>query len=142
MKTTDINAFKGQVKANIQKWAEAQIDQMIPDKVAARAMLKNAASNVIARFDRKIDQGVDAAFLMFGDSEGTIDSDALVDRLCEMLQEMPPTDYALGPIGATVGKGEIVIQFPHNVFSDLIVGNLGGAKISSADIKQIKNLFR
>ena len=142
MKTTDINAFKGRVKANIQKWAEAQIDQMIPDKVAARAMLKNAASNVIARFDRKIDQGVDAAFLMFGDSEGTIDSDALVDRLCEMLQEMPPTDYALGPIGATVGKGEIVIQFPHNVFSDLIVGNLGGAKISSADIKQIKNLFR
>ena len=142
MKTTDINAFKGQVKANIQKWAEAQIDQMIPDKVAARAMLKNAASNVIARFDRKIDQGVDAAFLMFGDSEGTIDSDALVDRLCEMLQEMPPTDYALGPIGATVGKGEIVIQFPHNVFSDLIVGNLGGAKITTADIKQIKDLFR
>ena len=142
MKTADINAFKGQIKDNILKWVETQIDQMLPNKVAARAMLKNAAGNVLARFDQKIDQGVDAAFLMFGDAQGNIDSDALVDRLCEMLQEMPPTDYALGPIGATVGSGEIVIQFPHNVFSDLIVGNLGGAKITATDIKQIKNLFR
>ena len=142
MKTADISAFKGKVKDNILKWAETQIDQMLPNKVAARAMLKNAAGNVLARFDQKIDQGVDAAFLMFGDAQGNIDSDALVDRLCEMLQEMPPTDYALGPIGATVGSGEIVIQFPHNVFSDLIVGNLGGAKITTTDIKQIKNLFR
>lgn len=142
MKTADINAFKGQIKDNILKWVETQIDQMLPNKVAARAMLKNAAGNVLARFDQKIDQGVDAAFLMFGDAQGNIDSDVLVDRLCEMLQEMPPTDYALGPIGATVGSGEIVIQFPHNVFSDLIVGNLGGAKITAADIKQIKNLFR
>jgi len=142
MKTTDIIAFKGQVKDNILKWAEAQIDQMLPTKVAARAMLKNAAGNILARFDMKIDQAVDAAFLMFGDADGTIDSDVLVDRLCEMLQEMPPTDYALGPIGATVGKGEIVVQFPHNVFSDLIVGDLSGAKITAADIKQIKNLFK
>lgn len=142
MKTTDIIAFKGQVKDNILKWAEAQIDQMLPNKVAARAMLKNAAGNILARFDMKIDQAVDAAFLMFGDADGTIDSDVLVDRLCEMLQEMPPTDYALGPIGATVGKGEIVVQFPHNVFSDLIVGDLSGAKITAADIKQIKNLFK
>lgn len=141
MKTTDINAFKGQVKDSILKWAGAQIDQMLPNRVAARAMLKNAAGNVLARFDRKVDQAVDAAFLMFGDAQGAIDSDALVDRLCDMLQEMPPTDYALGPIGATVGKGQIVIQFPHNVFSDLIVGDLGGAKITAADIKQIKNLF-
>ena len=142
MKTTDIIAFKGQVKDNILKWAEAQIDQMLPTKVAARAMLKNAAGNILARFDMKIDKAVDAAFLMFGDADGTIDSDVLVDRLCEMLQEMPPTDYALGPIGATVGKGEIVVQFPHNVFSDLIVGDLSGAKITAADIKQIKNLFK
>ena len=142
MKTADINAFKGQIKDNILKWVETQIDQMLPNKVAARALLKNAAGNVLARFDQKIDQGVDAAFLMFGDAQGNIDSDVLVDRLCEMLQEMPPTDYALGPIGATVGSGEIVIQFPHNVFSDLIVGNLGGAKITATDIKQIKNLFR
>lgn len=141
MKTADINAFKGQIKDNILKWAEQQIDQMLPNKVAARAMLKNMAGNVLARFDHKIDQGVDALFLMFGDAKGNIDSDTVVDFVCDMLKEMPPTDYAIGSVGATVGKGEIRVQFPRNVFSDLIVGDLGGVKFTTADIQQIKNLF-
>lgn len=141
MKTADINAFKGQIKDNILKWAEQQIDQMLSNKVAARAMLKNMAGNVLARFDHKIDQGVDALFLMFGDTKGNIDSDTVVDFVCDMLKEMPPTDYAIGSVGATVGKGEIRVQFPRNVFSDLIVGDLGGVKFTTADIQQIKNLF-
>ena len=141
MKTADINAFKGQIKDNILKWAEQQIDQMLPNKVAARAMLKNMAGNVLARFDHKIDQGVDALFLMFGDTKGNIDSDTVVDFVCDMLKEMPTTDYAIGSVGATVGKGEIRVQFPRNVFSDLIVGDLGGVKFTTADIQQIKNLF-
>lgn len=141
MKTADINAFKGQIKDNILKWAEQQIDQMLPNKVAARAMLKNMAGNVLARFDHKIDQGVDALFLMFGDTKGNIDSDTVVDFVCDMLKEMPPTDYAIGSVGATVGKGEIRVQFPRNIFSDLIVGDLGGVKFTTADIQQIKNLF-
>lgn len=141
MKTSDINAFKGKVKDALLKWADAQIDQMLPGKVAARAMLKNLSGNILARFDHKIDQGIDAAFLMFGDHNGNIDSDTVVDFVCDLLKEMPATDYALGPIGARVGKGEVLIQFPRNVFSDLIVGNLDGVRIATADIQQIKNLF-
>lgn len=141
MKTSDINAFKGQIKDNVLKWAETQIDQMLPNKVAARAMLKNMAGNVLARFDNKINQGVDAAFLMFGDTQGYIDSDTVVDFVCNMLKEMPHTDYAVGPIGIRVGKGEVLVEFPRSVFSDLIVGNLEGVKITTEDIKQIKNLF-
>ena len=141
MRTTDINAFKGQVKDNILKWVGAQIDQMLPDKVAARAMFKNMAGNVLAKFDHKIDQGIDAAFLMFGDSSGNIDSDIVVNFVCDCLKEMSPTDYALGPIGATVGKGEIRIQFPRSVFSDLIVGSLEGVRITTSDIQEIKKYF-
>ena len=141
MKTADINAFKGQIKDNILKWAGVQIDQMLPDKVAARAMFKNMASNILARFDHKIDQGVDAAFLMFGDSSGNIDSDTVVNFVCDCLKEMPPTDYALGPIGATLGKGEIRLQFPRSIFSDLIVGNLDGVRITTSDIQEIKKYF-
>ena len=43
MKTSDINAFKGKVKDAILTWAGQQIDQLLPNRVAARAMLKNAA---------------------------------------------------------------------------------------------------
>lgn len=141
MKTSDINAFKGQVKDHILSWAGSQIDQLLPDKVAARAMLKNMAGNVLARFEHKIDQGIDAAFLMFGDTQGNIDSDTVVDFVCDMLKEMTPTDYVVGAIGVRVGKGEILAQFPRSVFSDLIVGNLDGVKITTTDIQQIKNLF-
>ena len=141
MRTSDINAFKGKAKDAILAWAGEQIDQLLPNKVAARAMLKNAAANLVERYDHKINQGIDAAFLMLGDAQGNIDSDSLVDLICDMLKEMPPTDYALGPIGAVVGKGEISLQFPGGLISDLIVGGLGGARITTADIQKIKTLI-
>lgn len=142
MKTADINRFKGQVKDAILAWAGAQIDQMLPDRIAARAMLKNAAGNLLARFDAKIDTGIDALFLMLGDKDGKIDSDTLVDTVCNLLKEMPPTDYALGPIGAKVGNGEIVAQIPGGFFSEMVVGNLGGIRVTTSDIQEFKNLFK
>lgn len=141
MKTSDINALKGRIKDGILKWSESMIDQMLPNRVAARAMLKNMAGNMLARFDAQINRGIDTAFLMIGDADGNIDSDAAVDMVCELLKEMPATDYALGALGATIGKGEIRVQFPRGVFSDLIVGNLDGVKITTADIQQIKTLI-
>lgn len=142
MKTTDINRFKGQVKDAILAWAGAQIDQMLPNRVAARVMLKNAAGNLIARFDAKIDAGIDALFLMLGDKDGKIDTDTVVDTLCNLLNEMPPTDYALGPIGAKVGNGEIVAQIPGGLFSDMVLGNFGGVRVTTSDIQEFKNLFK
>lgn len=142
MKTTDINRFKGQVKDAILAWAGAQIDQMLPNRVAARVMLKNAAGNLIARFDAKIDAGIDALFLMLGDKDGKIDTDTVVDTLCNLLNEMPPTDYALGPIEAKVGNGEIVAQIPGGLFSDMVLGNFGGVRVTTSDIQEFKNLFK
>jgi len=42
---------------------------------------------------------------------------------------------------ATVGKGEICLQFPGGLISDLIIGGLGGARITTADIQKIKTLI-
>jgi hypothetical protein len=56
-----------------------------------------------------------------------------------MLEEMKPTDYSFGFINATIGQGEVKIQFPHNIFSELVVGDLGGVKFTTSDIKQLKN---
>lgn len=143
MKTSDINAFKGQAKDHILSWAYSQIDQMLPGTthLKVKVMFKNLVNNILARSDHKIDQGIEAAFLMFGDTQGNIDSDTVVDHVCDMLKELPATDYSLGPIEVKVGKGEVLVEFPRNVFSDLFVGNLEGVKITTEDIKQIKNLF-
>lgn len=141
MKTTDISRLKGQLKDAALSWVGKLIDQMLPDRITARALLKNAAGNLIARYSQKIDGAVDAAFLMFGDSTGTIDTDTMVDRLCEMLQEMPPTDYAFGPFGAKVGKGELVVEFPQGFVADLLAGSLGGVRLTTEDIKGFKNFL-
>ena len=141
MKTSDINAFKGKAKDAILAWAGEQIDQFLPNNATSRAVLKNAAANLVKRYDLKINQGIDMAFLMLGDDQGNIDSDSLVDLICGMLKEMPPTDYVFGPIGAVVGKGEICLEFPGGLINDLIVGGLGGARITTADIQKIKTLI-
>ena len=141
MKTSDINAFKGKAKDAILAWAGEQIDQLLPNKVAARAMFKNAAANLVERYDHTINQSIDAAFLMLGDPQGNIDSDSVIDMLCDMLKEMPATDYSFGPVGATVGKGEIVLQFPGGIIGDLILGGLGGGRITTADIQKLKALI-
>ena len=65
----------------------------------------------------------------------------MVDTLCCMLDEMNPKNYPLGPFNAVIGKGAIDIRFPNNVFSELFAGDLGGVKITSSDLKQIKNFL-
>lgn len=141
MKTADINALKGKTKDALLVWIGGQIDQMLPNRATARTFLKNAAGNLLARYEQKVDQGIDAAFLMLGDAQGNIDTDSIVDTVCDMLKEMQPTDYSVGPIAATVGRGEICLRFPGGILCDLIAGGLGGAKITTADIQQIKTLF-
>lgn len=139
MKVSDINAFKGQFKDAMVGWAGSMIDQMLPNKVTARTLFKNAIGNIVNRFDGKVNQLVDSAFLVFGDSAGVIDTDTTIDLLCGMLDEMKPTDYPLGFATATIGQGEVRLQFLHNIFSDLVVGDLGGVKLTTSDIKQLKN---
>ena len=139
MKVSDVNAFKGQFKDAALSWAGSLVDQMLPNKVAARTLVKNAIGNMMARLDGKINQMVDTAFIMFGDANGEVDTDSTIDLLCDMLKEMPQKEYSFGFIGAKVGRGDILIEFPHNIFSDLLVGDLGGVKFSTDDIKELKN---
>lgn len=139
MKASDINALKGQLKDAMVSWSDSMIDQMLPNKVTARTLFKNAIGNALTRFDGKINQLVDSAFLVFGDSNGVIDTDSTIDLLCGMLEEMKPTEYSIGFVDLIVGKGEVKLQFPHNIFSDLVVGDLGGVKLTTDDIKELKN---
>jgi hypothetical protein len=139
MRASDVNAFKGKFKDAILNWVGSLVDQMLPNKVATRPLFKNAIGNVLARLDGKINQMVDTAFVMFGDAEGVIDTDSTIDLLCDMLKEMPQKDYPLGIASLKVGRGEVLIQFPHNIFSDLLIGDVGGVKFTTEDIKQLKN---
>ena len=139
MVTNDISLFKGKIKDAIVSWAGEKIDGLLPNKIASRAIMKNAIGNCLNRYSEKVDESVDALFLLLGDKEGNINSDTMIDTFCRMLDEMNTKSYGLGPFEAVVGRGAIDIRFPNNVFCELIAGDLGGVKITSSDLKQIKN---
>lgn len=141
MVTNDISQFKGDIKDAIVSWAGSKIDQLLPNKVASRAILKNAVGNYLNRYSEDVDKGVDTVFLLLADKEGNINSDSMVDTICSMLDEMNPKSYGLGPFSATIGRGVIDIHFPNSFFSELVAGDIGGVKITSSDLKQIKNLL-
>ena len=139
MVTKDINLFKGNIKDAIVSWVGERIDGLLPNKVASRAILKNAVGNYLNRYSEKIDEGVDTIFMLLGDKEGNINSDTMIDTLCGLLDEMSPKSYGLGPFEAIVGRGTIDIRFPNSIFCELVAGDLGGVKITTSDLKQIKN---
>lgn len=141
MVTNDVNMFKGNIKDAIVSWAGEKIDHLLPNKVASRAILKNAIGNYLNRYSEDVDKGVDTIFLLLGDKEGNINSDTMLDTLCGMLDEMNPKSYALGPFEAIVGRGTIDVRFPNSFFSELVAGDLGGVKITTSDLKQIKNFL-
>lgn len=142
MKTNDINLLKGHLKDAALSWVDSQIDYLLPNKATGRAILKNAANNILARYDAKINEGIDGAFILFADSKGNIDSDTVVDSLCSMLEEMSVSDFTLGSFATRIGKGEICVDFPRSFLSELIAGDIGGVKITTEDIKQIKNYLK
>lgn len=141
MRTADIAKLKGCFKNAMLGWVDQQMEDLLPTRFASRGVFKNAARNIVARYEKKIDSGIDAMVLLFGDTEGNLDSDALIDAACDLLHEMPLTEYTFGPFKARIGKGEVCVQFPHNFISEIFAGELNGVRFTIDDIKEIKEYF-
>lgn len=141
MKATDVNQFKGEFKTAIQNWVEYRIDELFPARPQTRVLLKRGLNNYISNADGKLNGIIDNSLLFITDENGTIDTDVAIDMFVDMFKEMDIQEYNIGMIPITVGKGEIVAKLPHNPLLDMIVGNLGKVKITSADLLELKELF-
>lgn len=141
MKATDINKFKGDLKAAIQEWVEYRIDELFPNKPQTKVLLKRGLNNYLSKADGKLNSMIDNSLLFITDENGTIDTDVAIDMFVDMFKEMDIQEYKIGMIPITVGKGEIMAELPHNPLLDMVVGNLGKVKITSADFLELKELF-
>ena len=141
MKATDINKFKGDFKTAIQEWVEYRIDELFPNKPQTKVLLKRGLNNYLSRADGKLNGMIDNSLLFITDENGAIDTDVAIDMFVDMFKEMDIQEYKIGMIPITVGKGEIVAELPHNPLLDMVVGNLGKVKITSADFLELKELF-
>ena len=141
MKTSDINEFKAHVKNALLDWTENKIDALFPNKPQVRAIIKNGLNNFIVRIDNKVNNYIDNIVLFIADEKGNIDSDSMVDMGIRMFDEMEQGNYSLGFVDMRIGKGEIIIDLPQNIFLDMLVGNHGSVRFTSEDIKEFKNYF-
>lgn len=141
MKATDINKFKGDLKTALQEWTETRIDELFPTRPQTKVLLKRGLNNYLSKADGKLNSLIDNSLLFIADENGTIDTDTAIDMFVEMFKEMEVQEYCIGMIPIAIGKGEIVAELPHHPLLDMVVGNLGKVKITSADLLELKELL-
>lgn len=141
MKTQDFNDLKGRIKGAAEQWMHAKVDELLPDRAAARTFIKNAISNVMERLDEQLNKYFDYLFMLVADKSKTIDSDVMIDFFAQLLDEMEISRYDVGLVGMTVGGGEICIELPRNLLFDMLVGNMGKIRIVKDDIIELKNFL-
>lgn len=139
MKATDINQFKGELKIAIQSWGNSKIDELFKNSIS-RTFAKNGLNNMLNRYDASMNKGIDMLWMFIADENGVVDSDVLVDNVIAMLKEMDLKEYNIMGLNMIVGKGEVAIEMPNNIFFDMLVG-CSKIRFTSNDINEFKNLL-
>lgn len=134
----------GDLKAAVRKWAYGKIDELSagrPRLKAASVYLKRGLNNYMEREDKRINSMVDGLSMFVADKDGNIDTDMLIDDAVTMFKEMDVNYTDMGAFGIEYGKGAVTINIPHNVFLDMIFGDLGKITITAEDLLEIKSLM-
>lgn len=139
MKATDINQFKGELKTAIQSWGNSKIDELFKNSIS-RTFAKNGLNNMLNRYDASMNKGIDMLWMFIADENGAVDSDVLVDNVIAMLKEMDLKEYNIMGLNMIVGKGEVAVEMPNNIFFDMLVG-CSKIRFTSNDINEFKNLL-
>lgn len=134
----------GDLKNAVRKWGYGKIDELSanrPRLKAASVYLKRGLNNYMEREDKRISSMVDGLTMFVADKDGNIDTDMLIDDAVTMFREMDVAHTEIGAFGIEYGKGAVTINIPHNVFLDMIFGDLGKITITADDLLEIKALM-
>ena len=141
MNTNDISRVKGQIKSAIQQWGNSKIDEIFPGKPQMKAFAKNGLNNILAKNDDRLNKWMDTFMLFAGSEDGSIDMDHVVDMSVEMFKELEPHKYQFEFMDVEIGRGEVVLYLPDNMFFNLILGKSGKIRMTAEDILEIKNFL-
>lgn len=132
------------LKVAVKEWANGKIDELAagrPKLKAASVYLKRGLDNWMEREDKRINSMVDGITLFVADKDGNIDTDTLIDDAVAMFKEMDVNFSEIGMFGIEYGKGAVKINIPHNIFFDMIFGDLGQIRITADDLLEIKQMI-
>lgn len=134
----------GDIKKAVRTWADGKINELCatrPRLKAASVYLKRGLNNYMEREDKRINSMVDGLTMFVADKDGNIDTDMLIDDAVTMFKEMDVAKAEMGIFDVEYGKGAVTINIPHNVFLDMIFGDLGKITITADDLLEIKALM-
>lgn len=129
---------------SVRTWAESKIDELCatrPRLKAASVYLKRGLNNWLDREESKVSEMVDTLALFAADKDGNIDADALIEDAVNIFREMDMNYTEMGAFAVEYGKGAVTIHIPHNLFLDMIFGDLGQVKITADDLLELKALM-
>lgn len=134
----------GNIKLAITNWANGKIDELTagrPRLKAASVYIKRGLSNYMEREDKRINSMVDGISLFVADKNGNIDTDMLIDDMVAMFRDMEMKHIDIGLFGIEYGRGAITVNIPHNIFFDMIFGDLGQVRITADDLLEMKEML-
>lgn len=129
---------------SVRTWAESKIDELCatrPRLKAASVYLKRGLNNWLDREESKVSEMVDTLALFAADKDGNIDADTLIEDAVNIFREMDMNYTEMGAFAVEYGKGAVTIHIPHNLFLDMIFGDLGQVKITADDLLELKALM-
>lgn len=129
---------------SVRTWAESKIDELCatrPRLKAASVYLKRGLNNWLDREESKVGEMVDTLALFAADKDGNIDADTLIEDAVNIFREMDMNYTEMGAFAVEYGKGAVTIHIPHNLFLDMIFGDLGQVKITADDLLELKALM-
>ena len=103
-----------------QQWITTQIDMAVehnPRLSFIARRLKDGLCNTLAN---KIDR-IDPYLPFITDERGNMNIGSVSDELLSAFGEMPIRDYDFMGLDVSVGKGEIVVSFPDNIFTNIFL---------------------
>lgn len=140
----EMDKLTADVTKAVKKWGECKIDELCtqrPSMQAASVYLKRGLNNWLDREESKVGEMVDTLALFAADKDGNIDADTLIGDAVNIFREMEVNYTKMGAFGIEYGKGAVTIHIPHNIFMDMVFGNLGQVKITADDLLELRKLM-
>lgn len=125
-------------------WLNERIDSMVKENPALAVpsvYIKRGCHNIIKKFEKKINDGVDNAALFLADEDGNINTDTLFTDVMGILEKMEESTFDTGLIRGVIGKGKIAITLPNNIIMNMIFGDKNTIMFSSEDFLELKSLL-
>lgn len=140
----NIPTLKEFLITHLPQWVDERINNLVesnPAMVMVSAYLKRGAHNYLALNKERIGSAIEGSALFIANEQGEVNVDTLFDDFKAMFNALPLYPFDLGFVHGTIGKGEIRVSLPDNLFCTILFGNIQTISIKADDFLALKSFL-